>query len=197
MVGGSGSGKTWLSKRLCGELGLRAARLSLDDFYCDLSVMPLSERDQANFDDPAAIDWDAVRVVMDTLTSGQTAQVPVYEFTTHTRRRATRRFAPRALVLWDGLWLLHEAAMRERFAHSLFVDCSEAERLARRVARDVRERGRTEESVRCQFANHVQPMHAKFVEPQRSLADQVITSPVSAAMVADLKMNLFDLIGAA
>lgn len=196
IVGGSGSGKTWLAEKLCAGLGARAARLSLDDFYRDLSALPLSERARVNFDDPAAIDWDAALKVMEALSRMENAPVPVYDFTTHTRRPEIREFAPRPLVLWDGLWLLHHAALRGRFAHSIFVDCGESERLAWRMARDVSQRGRTEQSVRRQFLDHVQPMHAKFVEPQRNLATAVLSSPVGAAQVADLKKVLLDLIGA-
>jgi uridine kinase len=196
IVGGSGSGKTWLAEIICTELGDRAARLSLDDFYRDLSPLPMAERDRVNFDDPAAIDWDSARTVADALARGEVAQVPSYDFTTHTRRPETHAFAPRALIVWDGLWLLHENNMRGRFAWSVYVDCPEAERLSRRVTRDVRERGRTEESVRLQCLNHVQPMHERFVEPQRDFADQIMPSPVSMAQVAELKRKLLDLTGA-
>lgn len=196
IVGGSGSGKSWLAEMLCAELGESSARLSLDDFYRDLSSLPMVERDRVNFDDPATIDWDAARVVMDSLTRGETAQVAAYDFATHTRRHEKRAFAPRPVVIWDGLWLLHDVTLRARFAQSVFVECSEAVRLARRMERDVRERGRTEESVRHQFTDHVQPMHAQFVEPQRGWAGKVFESPVSAAQVAELKRELLDLIGA-
>jgi uridine kinase len=194
IVGGSGSGKTWLAERLCADLGGKAARLSLDDFYRDLSPLPMAERDPVNFDDPAAIDWDSARYIMDALTRGEPAQVPVYDFATHTRHCEKRPFAPRPLVIWDGLWLLHNATILGRFARSVFMDCGEAERMARRVERDVRERGRTEESIRRQFANHVQPMHAQFVEPQRAFAGKVFKSPVSEEKVADLESDLLDLI---
>ena len=125
---------------------------------------------------------------------GETAQVPAYDFASHTRQHETHRFAPGEIVVWDGLWLLHEAGLRGRFALSVFVDCSEAERLSRRVARDVRARGRTEESVRHQFASHVQPMHEQFVEPQRNVADRVLASPATPAQVTTLKEELLETI---
>ena len=192
VVGGSGSGKTWLAEKLCAELGTRAARLSLDDFYRDLSHLGIAARDKVNFDDPAAIDWESVRSVADTLARGEMAQVPIYDFTTHTRRPKARMFAPSEIVVWDGLWLLHEKAVRVRFAWSVYVDCRESERLARRVARDVRERGRTEESIRLQYLNHVQPMHERFVEPQRDFANQVLPSPATGAQVVGLKEELLE-----
>jgi uridine kinase len=194
IVGGSGSGKTWLAEKLCAELGTQAACLSLDDFYRDLSHLGIAARDKVNFDDPAAIDWASVRSVADALARGEMAQVPIYDFTTHTRCLETHRFAPREIVIWDGLWLLHENTMRMRFAWSVFVDCHQSIRLSRRVERDVRKRGRTEESVRLQCLNHVQPMHERFVEPQRDFANQVLPSPATGAQVVGLKEELLELI---
>jgi uridine kinase len=193
IVGGSGSGKTWLANKLCAELGKRAMRLSLDDFYRDLSPLPMVERERVNFDDPASVDWGVVLGVMDALTRGEAAQVPVYDFATHTRRQQTRTLAPRPLVFWDGLWLLCDKTMRERFDYAVYMDCAEPERFARRMTRDILERGRTEKSVRDQFVGHVQPMHAKFVEPQRALADTVLASPANPGRVAELKVFLLNL----
>jgi uridine kinase len=192
IVGGSGSGKTYLAGKLCAKLGARAARLSLDNFYLDRSSLNKSERDAVNFDDPAAIDWQSVRLVMDQLTRGEAAKVPVYDFATHTRRRSVT-FAPRPLILWDGLWLLHHAPLRDQFSFSVFVGCGEGERLRRRRERDVRERGRSLESIQRQFAGQVQPMHERFVEPQRQQARYFVASPVAAGRLAALSSKLFDL----
>ena len=193
IVGGSGSGKTWLAEKLCAELGEKAAHLSLDNFYRDLSHLEFVARDKVNFDDPAAIDWKSVRSVADALARGENARVPIYDFTTHTRHQEACIFTPREIVIWDGLWLLHEQSMRTRFSWSVFVDCDESERLSRRVARDVRDRGRTVESVRLQFRQHVEPMHERHVEPQRNFANRVLPSPVTAALVVELKQEFLEL----
>lgn len=195
IVGGSGSGKTWLAEKLCAELGAVAARLSLDDFYRDQSHLAPAARAAVNFDDPAAIDWAAARAVASALAQGEVAQVPSYDFATHTRRKAARPFAPRPLIIWDGLWLLHEPGLRENFSFSVFVDCDQAERLRRRSERDVRERGRTPESVRLQFLSLVQPMHEKFVQPQRTAADRTVASPIAPAELAGLVQQLAELAG--
>jgi uridine kinase len=188
VVGGSGSGKSWLSAEIGAWLGDEAGLLSLDDFYRDLSHLPDAERELVNFDDPAAIDWDALREVLESLARGKVGQIPIYDFATHTRRSQTRSFAPPRFVVLEGLWLLHPEWLREKFVLSVFVDCPEEERLRRRVERDVMERGRTAESVRQQFAQHVQPMHEQFVEPQRPWATRRVHSPLSqdeqAALVA-------------
>jgi uridine kinase len=178
VVGGSGSGKTWLAAELAGWFGDEAAHLCLDHFYRDLGHLPGPERARVNFDDPAAIDWDALRVVLESLARGEVARVPVYDFAEHVRNNHTVEMESRPIVVLEGLWLLHPEWLREKFAMSVFVDCPEEIRLLRRVQRDVITRGRTEESVRKQFAEHVQPMHARFVEPQRELAMLCVTSPL-------------------
>lgn len=179
MVGGSGSGKTWLAAELGEWLGDEAAHLSLDHFYRDLGHLSEPERGLVNFDDPAAIDWDALRGVMESLERGEVARVPVYDFAEHVRNDETAELESRPIVVLEGLWLLHPEWLRGKFALSVFVDCPEEVRLRRRVERDVVTRGRTEESIRKQFAEHVQPMHACFVEPQRELAMRCVSSPLS------------------
>lgn len=186
VVGGSGSGKSWLAERMLAELGPSARLLSLDDFYLDLGHLPEAARDEVNFDDPAAIDWDALREVLDCLASGAVARLPSYDFASHTRQPSTRPVAQAAVILLDGLWLLHHAWLRERFVFTVFVDCPEEERLRRRLERDVMTRGRTPESVLRQFTQQVQPMHQQFVEPQRQWATRRVKSPLTDAGLADL-----------
>ena len=195
IVGGSGSGKTWLAEQLAAALGPRAGRVSLDDFYRDLSALPAAERDAVNFDDPAAIDWDAVRLACDTLQTGRAAELPLYDFATHTRRRETRRFGPVPLVIWDGLWLLHPEWLRGRFVHRIFVACPAEVRYQRRAERDCRERGRSPESVRRQFQEHVEPMHRRFVEPQQAAATRVLASPPAAQELEYLRLELQSITG--
>lgn len=178
VVGGSGSGKSRLAAEMRELLGNATGHLSLDDFYRDLGHLPEEEREAVNFDNPAAIDWDALREVLECLELGKPARIPIYDFATHTRKPDTRTFGNARIVILEGLWLLHHDWLREKFALSVFVDCPEEERLRRRIERDVMARGRTEESVRQQFANHVQPMHAMFVEPQRQWATRRVHSPM-------------------
>ena len=190
VVGGSGSGKTWLAEKLAAALAPRAERLSLDDFYRDLSQLPLVEREVVNFDNPAAIDWEKLRAVIGAMRVGENLGLPVYDFSTHTRNKSPRIFLPPPLVVWDGLWLLHHDWLREKFALSIFVDCGAEERFYRRSERDVRERGRSFESVRCQFLEHVQPMHERFVEPQRLQAQLIVVSPFAEAQFDGLVRKL-------
>jgi uridine kinase len=126
----------------------------------------------------AAIDLDSLRRVLESLERGEVAQVPVYDFAEHVRKGEMVELECRPFVVLEGLWLLHPEWLRGKFAMSVFVDCPEDVRLMRRMERDVVTRGRTEESVRKQFAEHVQPMHARFVEPQRLLAMRCVSSPL-------------------
>ncbi|MEI7911003.1 MAG: AAA family ATPase [Verrucomicrobiota bacterium] len=186
VTGGSGSGKSWLGAALMAEFGTAASHLSLDDFYHDLGHLPEAARGEVNFDDPAAIDWEALREVLECLERGDPVRLPQYDFASHTRRVATRRLERARFVVLDGLWLLHHAWLRDKLALSVFVDCPEAERLRRRVARDVLTRGRSEDSVLRQFTTHVQPMHQRFVEPQRQWATHCVNSPLPPQVQAEL-----------
>ena len=178
VVGGSGSGKTWLAAELIEWFGGEAAHLCLDNFYRDLGHLTGPEREGVNFDDPGAIDWDALQTVLESLERGEVAQVPIYDFAAHVRKPGAVELESRPVVVIEGLWLLHPEWLREKFALSVFVDCPEEIRLLRRMERDVVMRGRTEESVRKQFAEHVQPMHARFVEPQRERSMLCVSSPL-------------------
>lgn len=176
IVGGSGSGKSWLADRLQQALGDDASRLSLDDFYRDRSHLPPARRAELNFDHPLAIDWAALETTLRQCAQGRQASVPVYDFHTHTRAARPRDFTPGRLVLFDGLWLLRRPSVRRFFDYSIFLDCPAPLRLSRRLARDCAERGRSRASVARQFATTVEPMHVKYVEGQRKWADRVLSN---------------------
>jgi uridine kinase len=186
IVGGSGSGKTWLARELQRRLGRKAGILSLDDFYRDLTPLSEGERERVNFDHPAAIDWKLLAVCLGKIQRGERALLPRYNFVTHTRRSSQRNWHPRPIVLVDGLWLLRRSEVRRLFSIKVFVQCPNRLRMARRVARDVRERGRTADAVRRQFRDRVEPMRERFVEPQRRWASCCIASPATEAALRAL-----------
>lgn len=174
IVGGSGSGKSWLAEKLCVALGRRAARLSLDDFYRDRSQVPPSRRGRINFDHPRAIDWAEFERVLGVCLMGRRARIPCYDFETHSRRAIVKFLPSRPIILVDGLWLLHRRRLRQMFGASIFLECGGKLRLDRRLARDLLSRGRSAASVRRQFRLTVAPMHARFVAPQARRAQLVI-----------------------
>lgn len=174
IVGGSGAGKTWLAKKLQSALGPDAARLSLDDFYRDRSHLPPSRRAKLNFDHPRAIDWPHVKRTLRELRAGRAAGLPRYSFKDHCRLPGQHVLAPKPVVLMDGLWLLRRPALRRLFDIRIFINCPARARRGRRLARDLRSRGRTRAAVLDQLRNTVEPMHDRFVAPQQKWADIVL-----------------------
>ena len=111
---------------------------------------------------------------MDRWLAGKSAEIPRYDFSTHCRR-TTRRLVPaKPVLLIEGLWLLRRRSLRAKFALRIFIECSRSCRLGRRLARDRQQRGRSVQSIQDQFQSTVEPMHAKFVEPQKKWADVVL-----------------------
>ena len=180
IVGGSGSGKSWLASRLERALNPNAARLSLDDFYRDRSHLPPARRARINFDQPGAIDWDAVETAVQALARGRAARVPLYDFKTHSRLNGFKVVPAKRVVLMDGLWLLRRPSLRRLFGLGIFIECPTPTRLRRRLQRDRGSRGRTRASVLAQFWGTVEPMHDRYVAPQARYAEAVIRRPCRA-----------------
>ncbi|MGC6487631.1 MAG: uridine kinase [Planctomycetota bacterium] len=173
--GGSGSGKTSLTRALQDALGAEGCSvLDHDSYYRDLSDRPLSARERVNFDHPDSLDNDLLAHHLGALQSGRPVERPVYDFATHTRTRQTKRVEARPLVICEGILVLAVPALRRRLDLSVFVDAPADIRALRRVQRDVGERGRTVASVVQQYCETVRPMHAQFVEPAKRVADLVL-----------------------
>lgn len=196
IVGGSGAGKSLLAKKLKAAFPGRAACFSLDSFYHDLSRLASAQRREVNFDHPNAIDWLEFERVLRNCRDGRAA-VPRYDFRIHCRGPGLHRLIPKPFILVDGLWLLRRPAIRRLFDFRIFVDCPERTRLARRLARDLVSRGRTEPHVRRQFRETVQPMHRKYVQPQKRWADVVLRGCWGSREVRQLAGKLADLRGRA
>jgi uridine kinase len=173
IAGPSCAGKTELARWLA--VRLEAPVLNLDHYYIDLAHLPLEERARTNFDEPAAVDHDAILHDAAALRRGEAVIAPLYDFATHARARGGERIVPRGLVVVEGLFALHWAELREHFFVKLFVDAPDRLCLARRIERDTRERGRTRESVVEQFAATVQPGAERFIRPSSVYADLVLS----------------------
>jgi uridine kinase len=189
IVGGSGSGKTWLAKRLEDKLGRMATRLSLDDFYRDRSHLSPAQRARLNFDHPRAIDWPRFEQALRDLRAARPAGVPCYDFATH-RRPRERVLHAKPIILVEGLWLLRRRQLARAFELSLFLDCPARVRFQRRLQRDLRSRGRTVDSIRRQFRTTVEPMHRRHVVPQSRLADLRIKTIPGRRQVIDLAARI-------
>lgn len=172
IAGASGSGKTYLSTYVAERLG--APVLSLDAYYLDLSHLPLAERAQWNFDDPAALDWELLRTQLAALRAGRGVDAPVYDFSTHTRTQRVRRIEAREYLVLEGIFALYDEAVRKLLRLGLFIEYRDDGCLERRIARDVAERGRTASSVREQYDLTVRPMFEEHIAPTRQFARLVV-----------------------
>ena len=173
LAGPSGCGKTTLAKTVAEALGpARCLVVPLDAFYRDLSRLPLAERSQVNFDAPDALDREELRRVLRRLQAGQSIELPVYDFTTHSRHPERIPQAARPLILVEGILAIHMAG--DLCDATLYLELNQATCLERRLQRDVRERGRDEAEVRARFSRWVIPSLETWVQPQRSAATRVL-----------------------
>ncbi len=175
VAGGSGSGKTTVVRRICG--GVAPATVSVlhhDAYYREFSGLSREERDRINFDHPESLETELLVRHLDTLLDGGTIQMPVYDFTDHTRALETVRVEPTAVIVVDGILVLAEPELRQRMDIRVFVDADPDVRFIRRLDRDITRRGRTVESVIEQYRSTVRPMHLDFVEPSKRWADIII-----------------------
>ena len=175
ICGGTGSGKTTITNRIIEALSLESVQvLQQDHYYKDLPQMPVDERARQNFDHPRSIDTPLFVEHVRGLREGQAIDRPVYDFTKHERKVETMRLEPRPAVIVEGILIFECKALRELMDVKIFVDTDADLRFIRRLGRDIRERGRTTESVIQQYLSTVRPMHMEFVEPSKRYADVII-----------------------
>jgi uridine kinase len=153
---------------------MNAAFIDMDAYYRDLSHLSYADRSLVNFDHPDAFDMDLMVEHLLELQAGHPIPKPVYDFTIHSRAAATVEILPRDVIVVDGILLLADARLRDRFDIKVFVDVDDDVRFIRRLQRDVAERGRTMDDVIRQYLTTVRPMHLEFVEPSRRHADVII-----------------------
>ena len=183
--GGSCSGKTTLAKAVL-QISGPATLLAFDDYYSDLSHMAPSERAAINYDHPDALDVELFIAHMDDLAAGNSVKVPKYDMATHTRPGGNYQLDPAPLVIVDGILLMAVEECRERLDLKVFVDAPREVRLARRLVRDVEERGRDPHSVEEQFMTSVEPMHQSLVLPSSKYADLKFEHPFDPAAAAQI-----------
>jgi uridine kinase len=175
ICGGTGSGKTTITNRLTEVLSEESVLLlQQDHYYKDTPHLPLEERAKQNFDHPDSVDTQLLISHVRALREGHAIERPVYDFTQHRRLPATVHLEPRPALIVEGILIFENPVLRNLCDIKIFVDTEADLRFIRRLRRDIRERGRTVESVIDQYMATVRPMHMEFVEPSKRYADVII-----------------------
>jgi uridine kinase len=175
VAGGSGSGKTTVAERLAGLIGgSDLALVRLDAYYRDRNHLPFEERAAINYDHPDAFDWPLLLDHVQALLDGHAVQVPVYDFATYERLPDRITLRPAQVVVVEGILVLYDPELRERFDLRVFVDTDADVRFIRRLERDVAERERSPASVIEQYLATVRPSHEQFIEPSKRYADVIV-----------------------
>jgi uridine kinase len=175
VAGGTGSGKTTVAREILRRAGTdQISLIQHDAYYKDLSDLPPAQRAMQNFDHPDALENSLLIAHLRELKANRPVEVPVYDFTTHTRTRETLCIEPHRVILVEGILIFADAALRRLMDVKIYVDTDADIRFIRRLERDIAERDRTMNSVIRQYLATVRPMHQEFVEPSKRYADVII-----------------------
>lgn len=175
VTGGSGSGKTSVSQQIVNHFSeLSILLLEQDAYYKDQSHLPFEERLKTNYDHPLAFDNDLFYNHLTALIKGRPINKPVYDYSLHTRSDEVIHVESRDVIIVEGILILDDKDIRDLMDIKVYVDTDDDIRLARRILRDINERGRTVESVIDQYCDVVKPMHHQFIEPTKRYADIII-----------------------
>ncbi|MGI6315767.1 MAG: uridine kinase [Christensenellales bacterium] len=187
IAGGTGSGKTTLSRAIQAHFPGNVSIVYHDNYYKAHDNMTYAQRAELNFDHPDAFDTPLMLEHLRQLKAGQPVRCPVYDFTAHNRSDKTVHIEPRPVILLEGILILQDTELCDLMDLKLFVDTDADVRILRRIRRDVRERGRSLDSVISQYLTTVKPMHEQFVEPSKRRADIIIPeggrNPVALDMI--------------
>ena len=175
ICGGTGSGKTTVANRILESVSAdEVVFIQQDSYYRNINDLPLDIRNIANFDHPDALDNELLVNHVRRLKSGESIELPLYDFKTNSRLNETRTVEPKPIVIVEGILIFAEPRLLEQMDIKVFVDTPDDIRFIRRLRRDLAERGRTVESVIEQYIGTVRPMHMQFVEPSKRHADVII-----------------------
>lgn len=174
IAGGTGSGKTTLTLKLKETFGDDVSILYYDNYYKSHSSLPYEERSKLNYDHPEAFDTELFIRDLKALKNGETILSPTYDYTIHDRSDVTVEVKPALVVIVEGIMVFENKALRDLMDIKIFVDTDADVRILRRLLRDVKERGRTLDSVVTQYLTTVKPMHEAFVEPSKKYADVIV-----------------------
>ncbi|NRD75930.1 uridine kinase [Bacillus sp. BRMEA1] len=190
VTGGSGSGKTSVTKAIYESFkGHSILILEQDYYYKDQSDLPFEERLKTNYDHPLAFDNDLLIEHIENLLNYKPIEKPVYDYSIHTRSDQVIHVEPKDVIILEGILVLEDERLRNLMDIKLFVDTDADIRIIRRLTRDIKERGRTFESVIEQYTNVVRPMHNQFIEPTKRYADIIIPEGGQNHVAIDLMVT--------
>ena len=189
IAGGTGSGKTTLMDNLISRFQGDVTVLSHDNYYKRHDELTYEERCKLNYDEPAALETDLMARHLDILRSGESIDCPVYDFTVHNRSDETTRITPEKVIIVEGILIFENKELRDLMDIKIFVDTDDDIRLCRRIKRDVRDRGRSLESVIEQYQTTVKPMHEQYVEPSKKFADIIVPEGGKNLVALDMIMG--------
>ncbi len=189
IAGGTGSGKTTLTRRIVERFGGHVSVLYHDNYYKSHDDMPYEARCRLNYDHPDAFDTPRLVEDLKALRRGETVYSPVYDYTIHNRSRETVEVRPTKVILVEGILIFADKALRDLMDIKIFVDTDADVRILRRILRDVKERGRSLDSVVTQYLTTVKPMHEQFVEPSKRNADIVVLEGGHNLVALDIIME--------
>ena len=188
IAGGTGSGKTTLTKHLLSHFGANISVVHHDNYY-KYQDLPFAERCKTNYDHPDAFDTDRMIEDLKALKRGETIHCPVYDFSIHNRTDQTLEIVPTKVVIVEGILIFQNPVLRDLMDIKIFVETDADVRILRRALRDVEERGRSLESVVQQYLTTVKPMHEQYVEPTRKFADIIVLEGGHNLVALDLIMQ--------
>lgn len=195
IAGGTGSGKSTFTNRLKRAFGDAITVIYHDNYYKPHDDLTLEERRTINYDHPDALDTDLLVHHLEELRAGRAVDCPTYDFTQHTRAKETVTIRPSRVIIVEGILIFQDARLRDLFDIKIYVEADADERILRRVARDIRERGRSLESVINQYLTTVKPMHYLYVEPTKTFADIILNSGRNDVAFDVMKTKIEALLG--
>lgn len=175
ITGGTGSGKSTVAQAIFNSLPQKNILIiEQDSYYKNQSHLTFEERTKTNYDHPLAFDNDLLIKHLKKLMKGETIQKPIYDFERHTRKDETIKVESRDIIILEGIMILEDKRLRNLLDIKIFVDTDSDVRIIRRILRDIRDRGRTLESVIDQYLTTVRPAHMQFIEPTKRYSDLII-----------------------
>ena len=187
IAGGTGSGKTTITRRLTERFGGDVSVIHHDNYYKAHHDLPYEERALLNYDHPDAFDTDLLIEDLRKLRAGETVYCPVYDYSIHDRTEKTQEIRPTKVIIVEGILIYENRELCDQMDIKIYVDTDADVRILRRILRDVKERGRSLDSVINQYLSTVKPMHEQFVEPSKRRADVIVPegghNPVALEMV--------------